>query len=76
MSKKMYKQALEVIESLLKNVQLSLEEKSRAYYLKGVVLEKMWRDLEAIKAYKNAIEADKNTPWAKLAQSALDILKN
>ena len=76
MSKKMYKQSLQVIQSLIKNVTLPPEDRSRAKYLEGIVLEKLWKDTEAIKAYKKAIEADKNSAWAKLAQSALDIMQN
>jgi predicted RNA polymerase sigma factor len=75
-SKQMYHQALQVIEALLKNVTLTLEDKSRAKYLEGTVLEKLWRDTQAKEAYKEAIKADKNSAWAKLAQSALEISKN
>ncbi len=76
MSKQMYTQALDVIRSLLKNVTLKAEDKARAKYLEGLVLEKLWKNIQAEDAYKEAIKADKNSAWAKLAKSALDILKN
>jgi hypothetical protein len=36
------------------------------------VLNKLWRDSEATQAYKEAIAADPNSAWAKLAKSALE----
>jgi hypothetical protein len=67
-----YVQALEVIKSL-DSVTLKANDRARQKYLKGGVLSKLWRDMEAEKAYKAAIEADKGSAWAKLAQSALMI---
>ncbi len=72
MNKQQYEKALEVIASL-DDVQLSPKERSRQQYLKGAVLDKLWRDKEAIRAYKASIEADKNSAWAKLAQNALEL---
>jgi tetratricopeptide (TPR) repeat protein len=74
MNKREYEKALAVISSL-DSVTLSPKERSRQKYLKGMVLEKLWRDAEAARSYKASIEADKTSPWAKLAQSALEILQ-
>jgi len=67
-----YAKALEVIKSL-DSVTLKERDRARQKYLKGGVLSKLWRDMEAEKAYKAAIEADKESAWAKLAKSALEI---
>lgn len=72
MNKGEYKKALEVISSL-DNVKLSKKDRARQMYLKGAVLEKLWRNDEAKKTYKKAIEADPDSAWAKLAKSALEI---
>ena len=72
MNKGEYKKALEVISSL-DNVKLSKKDRARQKYLKGAVLEKLWRNEEAKKAYEEAIKADPESAWAKLAKSALEI---
>ncbi len=72
MNKNEYTNALEVIRNLDK-VKLSKEQRARQKYLLGVVLDKLWKDNEAKKAYKAAIKADKDSAWAKLAQSALEL---
>ena len=72
MNKGEYKKAFEVISSL-DNVKLSKKDRARQKYLKGAVLEKLWRNEEAKKAYKEAIEADPGSAWAKLAKSALEL---
>ena len=69
MNKENYTKALAVISSL-DSVELSRSERSRQKYLLGAVLSKLWRNSEADKAYEEAIAADKESPWAKLAQSA------
>ena len=72
MDKGDYNSALKVIKSL-DSVDLSKNERARQKYLLGMVLSKLWRDSEATKAYNEAIKADPNSAWAKLAQSALEI---
>ncbi len=72
MNKEEYKKALEVISSL-DNVELDKKDRARQQYLKGMVLDKLWRNDEAIEAYKKAIEADADSAWAKLAKSALEL---
>jgi len=72
MNKNDYKHALEVIRSL-DSVKLSKNKRARQKYLLGMVLNKLWRDEAAVKAYKAAIAADPNSAWAKLAKSALEI---
>jgi len=67
-----YNAALDVIKSL-EDASLSSVERARQKYLLGSVYSKLWRDGEAEIAYKEAIEADANSPWAKLAQSALNL---
>ena len=72
MDKGDYNAALEVIKSLNK-LPLKATERSRQKYLLGRVLNKLWRDDEAKEAYREAIDADPNSAWAKLAKSALEI---
>jgi len=67
-----YNKALDVIESL-DSVDLSKGDRSRQQYLKGTVLNKLWRDEEAESAFTKAIEAEPNSPWAKLATTAKSI---
>jgi len=69
LNKEDYTKALEVI-SVLDSVELSNKERARQKYLKGTVLNKLWRDDEAKVAYKKAMEADPDSAWAKLAKSA------
>ncbi|QOP41958.1 tetratricopeptide repeat protein [Sulfurimonas marina] len=72
MNKDNYENALEVIKSL-DDVKLSTSDRARQKYLLGSVYSKLWKDSEAQKAYDEAIAADKNSAWAKLAQSAKNI---
>ena len=72
MNKNDYNNALTIIRSL-DTVKLSKNDRARQKYLLGMVLSKLWRDAAAQKAYKEAIKADPNSAWAKLAQSALAI---
>ena len=67
-----YNLALYVIESL-NSVALSSGDRARQKYLLGSVLAKLWRDDESKLAYKEAIEADADSPWASLAKSALNL---
>ena len=67
-----YNKALIVIESL-NSVEISSQDRARQKYMLGTVLTKLWRDSEADAAYNEAINADKESAWAKLAQSALKI---
>ena len=69
LNKEDYTRALETI-SLLDAVEISKKDRSRQKYLKGTVLNKLWRDDEANVAYEKAIEADPDSAWAKLAKSA------
>ncbi|MEN4046467.1 flagellar protein [Sulfurimonas sp. NWX367] len=72
MDKKEYNKALEVIKSLDK-LGLKPTLRARQKYLLGSVLDKLWRDDAAKKAYKEAIAADPKSSWAKLAKSALEL---
>ena len=72
MDKNEYMKALDVIRSL-DSVKLKKKDRSRQKYLLGMVLNKLWRDAEAKKAYNEAIKADPASAWAKLAKSALEI---
>ena len=72
MDKGDYNSAFKVIKSL-DTVTLKKNDRARQKYLLGMVLSKLWRDSEATKAYNEAIKADPNSAWAKLAQSALEI---
>jgi len=71
-NKEDYNKAYEVIKSL-DTVALNTQERARQKYLLGSILSKLWRDDEASIAYKEAIKADPNSAWAKLAKSALEI---
>jgi tetratricopeptide (TPR) repeat protein len=64
--------ALDIIKSL-NNVKLSNANRARQKYLLGSILEKLWRDDEAQEAYKQAIDADKDSAWAELARGARGI---
>ena len=72
MNKQEYEKAYEVIKSLDKR-ELNAAQRARQKYLLGNVLSKLWRDEEAKEAYKASITADKNSSWAQLSQSALNI---
>ena len=72
MNKGELKKALSVITSL-DSVDLTKKDRARQKYLKGAVLDKLWRNDAAKKAYKEALEADPSSAWAKLAKSALEI---
>ena len=61
--------ALNIIESL-NTVELEKQIRARQKYLLGTILSKLWRGVEAQKAYQEAIDADANSAWAKLAKSA------
>ena len=67
-----YVKALDVLLELDKRDIINTE-RSREKYLLGVTYEKLWRNDEAKRAYKEAIEADSKSPWANLAQSALEM---
>ena len=69
--KEEYNKALEVIKSLNK-LRMDKSLLARQKYLLGSVYAKLWRDDEAINAYKEAIAAKPESAWAKLAQSALE----
>lgn len=64
--------ALEVIKSL-DTLKLSNSDRARQKYLQGSVLDKLWRGDDAQKAYQEAIDADKDSAWAKLAEGAKGI---
>ena len=72
MDKKEYNKALKVIQSL-DNIKLDKTSRARQKYLLGSVLNKLWRDDEAKKAYEEAIKADPQSSWAKLAKTALEL---
>jgi len=67
-----YNKALNVIKSL-DSVKLNNNDRARQKYLKATVLGKLWRDEEAKVAYTQAIKADPESAWAKLAKSALKL---
>jgi len=69
--KKDYAKALKVIKSLDK-IKLSKSNRARQKYLLGSVYEKLWRDDDAKIAYKDSIDADSESPWAKLAKTAME----
>jgi tetratricopeptide (TPR) repeat protein len=71
-NKEEFEKALEVIQSL-DNVDLVPNKRARQKYMLGTVLEKLWRNDEAKKAYEEAINADAASPWAKLAKDAKEI---
>ena len=72
MNKDEYSKALETV-SVLDNVDISDKDRARQKYLKGIVLNKLWRDTEAQTAYSKAIKADPDSAWAKLATTAQGI---
>jgi tetratricopeptide (TPR) repeat protein len=70
--KKDNNKALEIIKSLDK-IALTPAQKARQKYLLGSVLDKLWRNNAAIKAYNESIKADPKSAWAKLAEDAKKI---
>jgi hypothetical protein len=64
--------ALDVIKSL-DNRELSATKRARQKYLLGSIYDRLWQDDNAKEAYGEAIKADPNSAWAKLAKSALKI---
>jgi tetratricopeptide (TPR) repeat protein len=64
--------ALDIIKSL-DNRKLKSVDRARQKYLLGSILEKLWRDDDAQIAYQEAIDADKDSAWAKLAEGAKGI---
>ena len=70
--KEEYNKALEIIESL-NSFAMSKKDVARQKYLLGSVYSKLWRDDEAVKAFNEAIKADAQSAWAKLAKSALEL---
>ncbi len=64
-----FDKALEIIKSL-NRVELKKDDRARQKYLLGSIYEKLWRGEEAQIAYKEAIDADALSAWAKLAQGA------
>ena len=70
--KEKYNEALDVIKSL-DNIELSNANRSRQKYLLGSVYDRLWRDDDAKQAYQEAIDADKGSAWAKLAEGAKGI---
>lgn len=64
--------ALEVIKSL-DTASLSKEQRARQKYLLGNAYAKLWMDEKASDAYEEAIKADPESAWAKLAQSAKNL---
>jgi tetratricopeptide (TPR) repeat protein len=71
-NKEDFKKALDVMQSLEK-VELTPLKRARQKYILGTVLDKLWRNDEAKKAYQEAIDADPTSPWAKLAEDAKKI---
>jgi hypothetical protein len=61
--------ALDVIKSLDK-IELSKNDRARQKYLLGSTYDKLWRGEDAQVAYKESIEADATSAWAKLAKDA------
>ena len=72
LSKENFKKALDIIKSL-DSVELTPLQRSRQKYLLGSIYSKLWRDEESQKAYQDSIDADSDSPWAKLAKSAQGI---
>lgn len=70
--KEEFAKARDVIK-ILDTVELPKGQRARQKYLLGNVLAKLWKDAEANKAYQEAIDADPNSAWAKLAKSAKDM---
>jgi len=72
MNKEEYNKALETI-TVVDNIDLAKKDRARQKYLKGTVLSKLWRDSEAQISYDEAIKADPQSAWSKLATTAKDL---
>ena len=64
--------ALATIKSL-NNIKLSPSQRARQKYLLGSIYSKLWQEEEAQKAYDEAIKAQPDSAWAKLAKDAKEI---
>ncbi|DAB29174.1 MAG TPA: flagellar protein [Sulfurimonas sp. UBA12504] len=71
-NKEDFNKALDVIQSL-DSIELNSLKRARQKYILGTLLDKLWRNDEAKKAYQEAIDADPTSPWAKLAEDAKKI---
>ncbi|WP_345980260.1 flagellar protein [Sulfurimonas sp. HSL3-2] len=54
--------------------ELTKEQRARQKYLLGSLLQKQWRYDEAKEEFNKSIEADKDSPWAKLAADAIKLI--
>ncbi len=65
--------ALDILYSLDKRA-LSKEQRARQKYLLGSLLQKKGKSSEAKAQFKKSIEVNKDSPWAKLASDAMQLL--
>jgi tetratricopeptide (TPR) repeat protein len=65
--------AVSILSSLDKR-DLKPSERARQQYLLGSLLQRLWRNAEAKKAFEASIKADKNSPWAQLAAKAMKLM--
>jgi len=71
-NKEEFNKALKVIKSL-DSVDISKKDRARQKYLLGTAYSNLWREDEAQKAYGESVEADFESPWAKLAKGAMEL---
>jgi len=71
-NKEEYNKALKIIKSL-DSVDISKKDRARQKYLLGTAYSNLWREDEAQKAFRESIEIDPESPWAKLAKGAMEL---
>ncbi len=69
-----FNDALKVANSLVAK-KLSANNRARLYYTKGSIEQKLNRLTAAKSSYSESIKISKDSPWAKLAKDALELLK-
>ncbi len=67
-------EAIEILKSLDER-EISSEKRARQKYLLGSLLQKSAKILAAKEAYKQSVEADKESAWGQLAQDALNLMQ-
>ncbi len=65
--------AMDILFSLDKRT-LSKEQRARQKYLLGALLQKKGRNADAKREFQKALQAQKDSPWAKLASDAMKLL--
>lgn len=72
-NKKKETEELALVDALLTR-ELSSSERSRVHYMRGSLLMKAQKNMEAKEAFEESIKTDSASAWASLSKDALDLL--